>query len=1001
VLEVRLIGTFDIKCDGKPVILSSRVAQSLFAYLILTAGKNHRREKLAGMFWPDVAEAKARTYLRHELWRIRKALASKSKAEYLVADDISISFEASAEYWLDAAKLKGLGDSASTQEWMEGLSLFRGELLPGFYDDWVTQEREHLQVIYEKNIARLLELLEQEKRWNDILAWAERWISSGGAPEAAYRYMMIAYDALGDQAKVVSTYQRCAQALREMDLEPSEQTRALAFKRASKLNIPIPLTSFIGREKELNEIAGLFSKSRLVTLTGSGGVGKTRLAIQVAADMLDRFPDGVWFVDLAPLTDPALVPNTVAKVLGLRDTGESSLADHLIDYFRFRAALLIFDNCEHVIDVCAGLVYSLLSACADLAILATSRESLRVSGEIPYRVPSLEIPKPEVEFTIDELSKIESVKLFVARAEFALLNFQINAQNETAIAKICQRLDGIPLAIELAAARVNLLSVQQILERLDNRFNLLTYGLRSSLPRHQTLQAMIEWSYDLLTENERILFNRLAVFKGGCTLESAEQVCVGSTNEPGDILNLLTQLVDKSLLTTDTSSGEPRYYRLETIQQFARQKLVASGKEEQICSRHLHYFLKLARTAEPELYGARQVEWAQKLVDEHENMRAALQWSFERDLMACQELAGALWWSWNFNGYLSEGYEWLTRILEATRGNETRVRADLLSGAGWLASMLDHDGQSIRAFSEESLALFRQLGDREGAAFPLSTLAALAHREMDYSRAVELAQESYALYKEAGNKWGLRHILSGLGYMNQSLGNLEEAKKCFAESLSISKEIGDQEGAGWILLNLGGFAESQGDGLRALEIYGEALEIEKVVKNMPVTAWIVRNMGLVSIRLGDYEEGRLSLQEAMELNRKMGDQFGVAFALQNLGLIARLEGEYPLARSLYTESLKLSHQIQDKGSIGVGFLHVGQLMGAQSSPEKFAYLLGVAERMLAEVHQFIEPFFQMETEKFVEQARAALGDEAYEAAREAGSHLELEEAVAYALRELQ
>jgi DNA-binding SARP family transcriptional activator len=290
-LEVRLIGKFEIKCNGKPVIISSRAAQSLFAYLILTAGTSHRREKLAGMFWPEATEEKARAYLRHELWRLRKALSSRSKADYLLADNMNICFNRSVEYWLDVSALtKG---SETVEELMNALSVVQGELLPGFYDEWIVLEREHLRAVYEQKVARLLDLLEKEKRWSEVLEWAEHWISLGGAPEAAFRYLMIVYDALGDRAKVATTYERCVQALRELELEPSEQIRALVFKRNPKINIPIPLTSFIGREKELEEVAELLSKSRLVTLTGSGGVGKTRLAIQAVPDVLTQFPDGV------------------------------------------------------------------------------------------------------------------------------------------------------------------------------------------------------------------------------------------------------------------------------------------------------------------------------------------------------------------------------------------------------------------------------------------------------------------------------------------------------------------------------------------------------------------------------------------------------------------------------------------------------------------------------------------------------------------------------------
>ena len=1003
-LEVRLLGTFDVKCDGKPVIISSRAAQSFLAYLAMHPTISHRREKIAGMFWPEATEEKARAYLRHELWRIRKALSSKSKAEYLIADDINIAFNTSVEYWLDVAMLIELSDSASSEELIKGLSIIHGELLPGFYEDWITQEREHLQAVYEQKMSRLLESLAEEKRWHETLEWAERWIIVGSGPEAAYRYLMIAYDALGDHMRVTSTYERCRKALGALDLEPSEQTRALAFKWAAKLKVPIPLTSFIGREKELEEVGELFTKSRLLTLTGSGGVGKTRLAIQVITDLLETFPDGIWFLDLSPIIDPSFVPRTLANLLDLRESGEPSTTSLLVNFFQSRTALVIFDNCEHVIEACAQLIHTLLTSCANLSVLATSRETLRVSGEIPYRVPSLEVPKSDIESSVEALKKIESVRLFLERAGFASLGFTISGENALSIAQICQRLDGIPLAIELAAARVNVLTVEQIINRLDDRFNLLTHGLRSSLPRQQTLRAMIEWSYDLLTEKERVLFRRLSIFVGGCSLEAAEQVCTISSIKSGEVLDLLTQLVNKSLLLVESSNRQSRYFRLETIQQLAREKLSESGEEEKVRSSHLSYFLQLAQTAEPELHGARQFEWSQRLVDEHENMRAALGWSLQNNLTACQELAGALWWSWNFNGYLSEGYEWLTKILDVTQGHETLIRANLLSGAGWLATMLGYDEQSIKTPSKASIALFNQLGEKESAAFPLSTLAVLSYGQLDYEQAILFAEESCALFRKAGNRWGIRHALSGLGYINAAQENFEQAQMYFEESLSICKEIGDVEGSGWILHNMGEAAAAQGNDIRAMELYEEALEIEKAVKNKPLTAWTLRNMGRVSIRLGNYEKGRLLFEEVMEINRKMGDQFGITVALQNLGLIARLQGDYPKARSLYFEGLKLSHQIQNNGSIGEGLIHIGLLLGTQGSPEKYVYLLGIIERTLPEIHklmELMEPFVHNETAKFNQIAHAVLGDEAYNAAWEAGRQVGLHEAVTYALTELQ
>ncbi len=712
-LEVRLLGTFAIQCDGKPVVISSRIAQSLFAYLLLTAGVQHRREKIAGMLWPDMAEKKARTYLRHELWRIRKVLSTMSKVDYLIANDINISFNASTEYWLDAATLKELGEGADVEEFKSALSAYQGELLPGFYEEWITQEREHLHSVYDQKMSMLLGLLENEERWQEILEWAERWISFGNAPETAYQFLLLAFDSLGDHANAAATYERCIQALRELDLEPSEQTRSLLSIRRTSLNIPIPLTSFIGRQQEVKEVADLLTKSRLVTLLGSGGVGKTRLAIQVTADLLDRFPDGVWFLDLAPLSDSALIPYTLAKLLGLRESGESSLSEILINYFRTRTALIIFDNCEHLIGPCAELVNMLLISCAGLSILATSREALQISGEIHYRVPSLAVPKPNMELTIYEFSNMESVKLFADRAAVISPGFFVGPQNAPAIAQICQRLDGIPLAIELAAARINVLTVQQILKRLDDRFNLLTDGVRTSLPRQQTLRATIEWSYGLLPEKERILFRRLAVFSGGWTLDAAEKVCSGEGIQSGEVLNILSQLINKSLVVVEMEELEARYRRLEIIREFAREKLIEATEAGRLQDRHLAFFLNKTEEIEPHLARTDPTTYLDYLDRELDNIRHALEWSTStRKGEESLQLFGTLGQFWLIRRHYLEGLEWFRRamILKELASKSTQAKA--LRHAGNLYFALENFS-AARNVLRESLAIYRELGDEQ------------------------------------------------------------------------------------------------------------------------------------------------------------------------------------------------------------------------------------------------------------------------------------------------
>jgi predicted ATPase len=450
---------------------------------------------------------------------------------------------------------------------MSVLSGYQGELLPGFYDEWVVLEREHLDSVFEHHMARLMSLLENEKRWLDILDWAERWISLGQKPEPAYRALMSAHAAKGDMSKVAATYERCVKSLKEFGVEPSEQTRALYEKlKAGKetlgmespvpviekrktvaspgTNLPVPLTSFIGRDKEVAEIVRSLGKNRLITLTGSGGVGKTRLAIQASNKVLSKFKDGVWWIELAVLTNEARVPQAVANILGVRELSNQPMIDTLANFLRSKQLLLVLDNCEHLISACAQLTDRLLSACKNLKMLTTSREPLDILGETTLPVPSMSLPAFQESFSVKILSKFESIRLFTDRAMLVQPKFELTDQNAKVVAQTCHRLSGMPLAIELAAARVKMMSVDEIARRLDDRFDLLTAGSRTALRRHQTLRATIDWSYDLLAEPERLLFRRLSVFASGFTLDSAEAIAAGDGVSHSQVIDLLGQLIN-------------------------------------------------------------------------------------------------------------------------------------------------------------------------------------------------------------------------------------------------------------------------------------------------------------------------------------------------------------------------------------------------------------------------------------------------------------------------
>jgi non-specific serine/threonine protein kinase len=593
-----------------------------------------------------------------------------------------------------------------------------------------------------------------------------------------------------------------------------------------KHNLPQQLTSFIGREKQIAEVQTLLNKTRLLTLTGSGGCGKTRLSLQVAAGLLDFYEDGVWMVELAALTDPDLVPQTVATDLGLKEELNRSLTQTLTAHLKSKHLLLLLDNAEHLLAACARLADIVLPQCAQVTMLATSREALGIAGELTYRVPSLSMLDPKRDATPESLSNYESAQLFIERALFRMPQFAVTRENAPALASVCYRLDGIPLAIELAAARVRSMSLEELNQRLDHRFGLLTGGSRTAMPRQQTLRSAIDWSYELLSLAEQVLFRRLSVFAGGWTLEAVQALCAGDGVDEDTVLDLLTSLVDKSLLVAEERKGATRYRLLEIVRAYARDRLRESGEEAEIQSGHLTYFVALAEEAEPQLTGADQEAWLDRLEAEHDNLRSALAWSsLAGDGAGGLRLAGALSWFWYVRGHLREGRGWLSGSLAAARdGQLAAARAKALHGAAVLASE-QGDYPAARALHEECLSIRRELGDRRGIAVSLSNLGVVADEQGDNGAARILRQESLAMFRELGDRRGVAGLLSNLGVAAHDHGDYAAARALYEESLAIRRQLGDRLGIAISLNNMGLVAREQGEYAAALALHGEALAI--------------------------------------------------------------------------------------------------------------------------------------------------------------------------------
>jgi len=604
-------------------------------------------------------------------------------------------------------------------------------------------------------------------------------------------------------------------------------------------NLPLQLTSFVGREREMVQVRELLASNRLLTLAGPGGSGKTRLALAVAAEVARRFGDGVWLVELAPLSDPDLVPQAVASVLGVRESPDTPLVDSLRAHIGPRKVLLLLDNCEHLVGACASLVDALLRQCPDLRVLATSREALGVAGETLFGVPPLSLPDPRRLSAPESLRSYEAARLFVERARAVRSDFHVTEDNAMAVAQICYRLDGIPLAIELAAARVRVLAVEQISARLEGSFGVLSGAGRMAMSHHGTLRATMDWSYELLCWEERILFRQLAVFAGGWTLEAAEEVCAGEDLGQDEVLDLLSSLVDKSLVLVAEQGREVRYRLLETVRQYASEKLEVSGDAGEVRSRHATWFLALAEVAEPHLKGRGQEAWLERLEAEHDNFRAALSWALERgEVELGLRLGGALGEFWYLSGHLGEGRRWLELALTEGAGGPETARAKALTWAGamrWITREED-DYERLADLGEEGLALYRKLGNDAEVALALQTLAYAESQRNLLERASALAEEALKLQRASADTGGVARSLPILGFVALARHEYDRAIALHEESLALAREARDSF-AIVVSLIQGALAYSGSDDLRrARTLCEEGLSLAWQLKMMPLLA---------------------------------------------------------------------------------------------------------------------------------------------------------------------
>jgi predicted ATPase/DNA-binding SARP family transcriptional activator len=941
-LRFYLLGPMQIERDGERIHLPRRKVESLLAYLLLHP-EQHTRDHLATLFWGDSSDAQARHSLRTALATVRQQVSP----DLLLIDRDQVQLNPAFPLWVDLYQLLDLEDdfSYANQDLLQTqLALWQGELLAGIYDDWVDLAREYYRSRLLKLFLQVIHTLRERSEYHQAIDVAQRVLLLDPANEQAHQHLMFCYVASGDRAAALRQYELCERALADdVDAPPSPETIALyhwikqfegdGTSAAAKItNLPIPSSSFVGRTRETADIKQLLAQSpnhavRLLTLIGAGGSGKTRLAIQVATDLIDRFAHGVWWVELAVLSDEAQVAHAVAKTLGVNESAGQPLHQTVANFISDKALLLVIDNCEHLVEPCALLAAELLRRCPHLQILATSRESLNITGEVLWPVPTFAVPDPAKIGVLDLLLDYESVRLFVERAIMVQPGFVLTYENAHAVAQICHSLDGIPLAIELAAARVKTLTVEQVAAYLSRalgaRFELLTQGNRVALPRHKTLRATIDWSYNLLDEAERLLFRRVAVFRGGFTLDALEQLAGSLTHElpthespahesgPSlpNPLDLLTQLVDKSLVVVELHGGHNRYRLLETLRGYALEHVDTPAELAALQRCHAEFFLHLAEQAASELLGTRQQAWFIQLDIEHPNLRAALDYLLaEGDGEGSLRLATALFYFWDARGYMSEGRQWLSKAL-ALRGSVSfELQAQALNAAGLLAYHQD-DYPAAQQLLQESLLLFTHVEEEAGIADVLRNLASVEARQGHYRVAQQRLAQSLELFRFLKHSDGTASVLNSLGNLAWEQGQNELARDYFGESLQIRQRMGDQVGIATVRYNLGNTARIQGDFATAQTHYEECLTLARTIGHTALIGSALKSLGLVAYHQQDYSKARRHGEEALQMLLEIGDKSNAGFALSNLGYVAHKVGEIHQALAYFQQSLQLMHEL--------------------------------------------------------------------------------------------
>lgn len=989
-VTIELLGGFRVQVGTRPVEDGAwrlQKARGLVKLLALAAGHRLPRDRVVDLLWPEFDPDAVNNNLYQTLHCVRRALRLPGGEPAVSLRQGLVSLLPQGNLWVDVDAFDAAARAARGSDdialYRAALALYSGELLPDdLYDDWATWRREGLKETYLSlflTLAKRHEARGELKEAMDVLGQA---VQVDPLCEEAHTELMRLYASTGQRGRALKQFQQLRAVLAaELDVEPDEDnlktyqaivagqfgdTGAIAAGEvppAPRHNLPLALTSFVGRQSERQEIRALLADTRLLTLTGVGGAGKTRLALRVAWDLLDSYRDGVWLVQLSSLSDPRLLPGLLAGILGVEDKGDRLLLDRIVETLRDRRSLLILDNCEHLLDACRALNLRLLAGCPQLQLIATSRARLGVPGEMTFPVSPLSHPA-DPDASVEELAASEAAQLFVERARFRQPSFALTPQTASGIHRICSFVEGIPLALELAASRAGVLGVNQIADRLTQSGRLLATTDQGADARHRSLAAALDWSYALLDPAERGLFRRLAVFRGGWTVEAAALLHASSARRAArssgadTTLELLSRLVDKSLVVVEgAAEGTVRYRLLEPVRQYAWERLQATGEEEEIRRRHALAYASFAEEAGSQLRGAQAHTWVHRLEADHANIRAAVRWSIEK---ACPEtglrIAGAFWRFWYNRGYLNEGRE-LTRQLLALGGEAPEISV------------------AIRA------AAFNAAG-------------AMAFYQTDTVEALASYQRALALRREIGDRSAEAKILSNIGLVLKDQGERERAAQHFARSLDLCRELNDTRGLCSALGNLGILYQEQGDFARARPLHEESLALAHALGDTPMTT--LNNLGALAVEEGEYARARRLLEESLAISVKLGVKRTQCAALINLGHVARGEGTPAEAIERYRAALATLREQGETALDANGLEGMAGALADTGDARTAAILLTVAARVRQACGTPLSPVERTRVASILSGVRAGLGSD-FEAVRATAASTSLEDAVALAL----